>query len=74
MVKIINYLSQKRKPTLLGLGIVSLIMIGYVNHPAGVEISTSIFYLLPVAIVSWCAGRREGGLIALASSGSWYES
>jgi len=72
MEKIIEYLGQQRKPTLLGLGIVSLILIGYVNFLAGVEISTSIFYLLPVAIVSWCAGRREGGLIALAGSVSWY--
>ena len=72
MGKIIDYLSQQRKPTLLGLGIVSLVLIGYVDFLAGVEISISIFFLLPVAIVSWCAGRREGGLIALASSVSWY--
>jgi diguanylate cyclase (GGDEF)-like protein len=72
MGKIIDYLNQQRKSTLLGLGIVSLVMIGYVDFLTGVEISTSIFYLLPVAVVSWCAGRREGGLIALASSVSWY--
>lgn len=72
MLKLINYLSQQTKPTLLGLGIVSVIVIGYLGLLAGVEISTSIFYLLPVAIVSWCAGRREGGLIALASSVAWY--
>jgi diguanylate cyclase (GGDEF)-like protein len=72
MVKIINYFSQLKKSTLLGFGIVSLTTIGYVSFLAGVEISTSIFYLLPIAIVSWCAGRIEGGLIALASSISWY--
>ena len=72
MGKIIDYLNQQKKSTLLGFGIVSLVMIGYVDFLAGVEISTSILYLLPVAIVSWCAGRREGALIALASSVSWY--
>jgi diguanylate cyclase (GGDEF)-like protein len=72
MGKIIDYLNQQKKSTLLALGIVSLTMIGYVDFLAGVEISTSILYLLPVAIVSWCAGRREGALIALASSVSWY--
>ena len=66
MVKIINYFSQLNKSTLLAFGIVSLITTGYIDFLAGVEISTSIFYLLPIAIVSWCAGRIAGGLIALA--------
>jgi diguanylate cyclase (GGDEF)-like protein len=72
MGKIIDYLNQQKKPTLLGLGIVSSIMIGYADFLAGVEVSTSIFYLIPVAIVSWCAGRREGFFIALSSSIAWY--
>ena len=72
MGKIIEYLSQQRKSTLFGLGFVSLVMIGYADFLAGVEVSTSIFYLIPVAIVSWCAGRREGFFIALSSSIAWY--
>ncbi len=72
MVKIIDYLSHQTKSTLMGLGIVSVILIGYAGLLGGVEVSTSIFYLLPVGIVSWCAGRREGGFIALASSVAWY--
>ena len=72
MGKIIDYLSQQNKPTLLGLGIVSLVMIGYAAFLAGVEVSTSIFFLIPVAIVSWCGGRREGFFIALSSSIAWY--
>ena len=72
MIKIINYLCQQPKTDLMGVGIVSVILIGYANHHAGLEISASIFYLLPVALASWCAGRREGGFIALASSVAWY--
>jgi len=72
MIKIINYLSQQTKPTLMGLGIVCVILIGYAGLLAGAEISTSIFYLLPVAIVSWCAGRREGFFITLSSAVAWY--
>lgn len=72
MIKIINYLCRQPKTNLMGMGVVSVILIGYANHHAGLEISASIFYLLPVALVSWCAGRREGGFIALASSVAWY--
>ena len=72
MTKIINYLCQQSKTNILGVGIVGVILIGHANHHAGLEISASIFYLLPVGLASWCAGRREGGFIALASSVSWY--
>jgi len=72
MIKIINYLCLQPKSDLMGMGIVSVILIGYANHLAGLEISASIFYLLPVGLASWCAGRREGGFIALASSVAWY--
>jgi len=72
MTRIINYLCQQPKTDLMGVGIVSVILIGYADHHAGPEISASILYLLPVGLASWCAGRREGGFIALASSVAWY--
>lgn len=72
MIKIIDYLSRQAKSALLGMASIFVILIGYINHLAGVEISVSILYLLPVSLVSWCGGRREGGLIALASSISWF--
>jgi len=72
MIKIINYLCQQPKTDLMGVGIVVVILIGYATPHAGLEISASIFYLLPVSLASWCAGRREGGFIALASSVAWY--
>lgn len=69
---LIDYLNRQDKSRLLGVAIILVILIGYVNHLAGVEISVSILYLLPVSLVSWFVGRREGGFIALASSASWY--
>jgi diguanylate cyclase (GGDEF)-like protein len=72
MEKLVRYVSRLERSTLLGLGIAAAVLIGYANVLAGVEISASIFYLFPVSLVSWCAGRREGVLIALCSSVSWY--
>jgi diguanylate cyclase (GGDEF)-like protein len=68
---LIDYLNRQDKSRLLGVAIIFVILIGYVNHLAGMEISVSILYLLPVSLVSWFVGRREGGFIALASSASW---
>ena len=72
MIKFIKYLGNQPKPDIMAIGIIGIILIGYANHQAGLEFSASIFYLLPVALASWCAGRREGVFIALCSSVSWY--
>jgi len=72
MIRLINYISNQPKSDIMAIGIIGVILIGYANHQAGLEFSASIFYLLPVALVSWCAGRREGVFIALCSSVSWY--
>jgi len=56
----------------MGVAIIFVILIGYINHLAGMEISVSILYLLPVSVVSWFVGRREGGFIVLACLASWY--
>jgi diguanylate cyclase (GGDEF)-like protein len=69
---LIDYLNRQDKSRLLGVAIILVILIGYVNHLAGMEISVSILYLSPVSLVSWFVGRREGGFIALASSASLY--
>ena len=69
---LIHFLNRQDKSRLLGVATIFVILIGYINHLAGVEISTSILYLLPVSLVSWYVGRREGGFTALASSASWF--
>ena len=69
---LIDYLNRQDRSRVLRVAIILVILIGYGNYLAGVEISVSILYLLPVSLVSWFVGRREGGFIALASSASWY--
>jgi len=65
---LIDYLNRQGKSRLLGAAIILVILIGYVNHLAGMEIAVSILYLLPVSLVGWFVGRKEGGFIALVSS------
>jgi diguanylate cyclase (GGDEF)-like protein len=69
---LIDYLKAGSKTCFLGVAIIFVVLIGYINHLSGMEISVSILYLLPVSVVSWFVGRREGGFIALACSASWY--
>jgi len=49
--------------TLLCVGV-----IGVLDYLFGLEISLSIFYLCPVGIASWYAGRKAGAMVALISA------
>lgn len=50
-----------------GVGIV-----GYVDYITGFDVSVSVFYLGPVALAAWYAGRWTGASIGLMSTLSWY--
>jgi diguanylate cyclase (GGDEF)-like protein len=53
------------------LGIVSLALLGVLDHVSGVEISFSIFYLAPIGWVAWVGGRRPAVAIAVAAAIVW---
>jgi diguanylate cyclase (GGDEF)-like protein len=53
----------------VSLGMVAAI--GYVDHLTGVEISFSIFYLLPVAFAFWRGGTGPGVAAAAAGAAAW---
>ncbi|MBI3195524.1 MAG: GAF domain-containing protein [Ignavibacteriae bacterium] len=45
---------------LLALGIFLTLFVGVASHFAGPNISLKLFYLLPIAFVTWYAGRTSG--------------
>jgi diguanylate cyclase (GGDEF)-like protein len=72
MLTIIDPLCRQPKSTLLGIGLFLVLPIGLINYLVGVEVSFSILYLVPVFLVSWCAGRREGLMISMISAVAWF--
>jgi diguanylate cyclase (GGDEF)-like protein len=57
---------------LIALGAVGMVaVIGYIDHLTGVEISFSIFYLLPVAFAFWQGGLWPGVATAVAGAAAW---
>jgi hypothetical protein len=55
--------------TTQGLALVALI--GFLDGISGYEISFSIFYLAPITLVTWQAGRRAGFAVASLSALVW---
>ena len=67
-----DYLERQSKLFFITIGLILVILVGIVDYVTGYEITFSIFYLIPVALVSWYAGRRYGILISFASAISWF--
>jgi len=54
------------------LSISGVLLVAAVDYVTGYEISLSVFYLGPVALAAWYAGRRASTALALLSCVSWY--
>ncbi len=70
--KINNYLEYSPKIVAVLWGIFILIFIGLIDFKINLDISFSIFYLLPIVIPSWFVSKEVGLLMAVLSA--WTES
>lgn len=63
---------RKGQPIAVLLGLASLALVARLDYATGVEISFSIFYLIPVSIVAWYAGLWEGLVMCVICAAGWY--
>ncbi|MBU2464428.1 MAG: GGDEF domain-containing protein [Candidatus Edwardsbacteria bacterium] len=62
---------SRGKKTKIALGILLVIALGAIDYHTGPEWSFSSFYLLPIALVTWCVGLRWGLFISAVSGLTW---
>lgn len=68
---LVEPLGRRSGGRLLVEAIVLVVLLALLDYSTGYELSFSLFYLFPVAIVAWRTGRREVVLIALLSCIGW---
>lgn len=56
----------------VGIGCALVGAIGWADVATGVELALSIFYYVPIAFVTWFAGRRSGVVTAVVAAIVWY--
>ncbi len=66
-----RFLERRSKAAHLVLGAVLLAIMGTVDILTGAELSFSLFYLIPIALITWYAGFGPGALAALAAALIW---
>jgi serine phosphatase RsbU (regulator of sigma subunit) len=72
MNQLINKISELNKPLLFILTSLILLLIGFLDLITGVEVSISIFYLIPIAISSYFINELTGFFVSLLSSVVFY--
>jgi len=67
-----GWLDSRSRWQILALALCLLGGVGFIDYVTGYEISFGLFYLGPVGIAAWCAGRRAGTALAMLSCVVWY--
>jgi len=68
---IVDYLSKLPQSVLIFVGSVMVLLVGILNHMAGPEISSTIFYLIPIVLVTWFTRRSIGFIFSILSALTW---
>lgn len=71
MMKLNESAKKVGKPVWLGLGLILLGGVAYLDYITGIELSLSLFYLLPISLIAWTVSERYGLVFAFLSSGIW---
>ena len=64
-------ISKRAKVSWTMVGLVVTAFVGWLDLITGYEVSFSVFYLVPIGLVTWIAGRPGGILISVASTITW---
>jgi diguanylate cyclase (GGDEF)-like protein len=67
-----RHLDRLARAEILALAGCGILIVGGVDYLTGYEVAMSLFYLGPVAVAAWYAGRWTGFTIAVLSCVSWY--
>jgi len=70
MFKAFNIRIPLRYYAIVG-GLILILLVGWIDRLTGFNYELSIFYILPIFLLTWFAGRPWGFLASIASAGAW---
>ena len=71
-MKLLDYLSRRHRVEIILLGYALTLVIGWADFVTGPVVALMLFYLIPLFMVAWYAGRWHGLCLALVSGLLWY--
>jgi diguanylate cyclase (GGDEF)-like protein len=67
----VRFLEKQPWHFVMTVGSILILALGFVDFWVGPEISFSLFYLIPLFLITWYAGRWPGFVAALLGAGTW---
>ncbi|MCI0448881.1 MAG: sensor histidine kinase [Chlorobi bacterium] len=67
----LDYLNITGKSKVFFIGFILLALIGSIDFITGVEISFSVFYLIPISIVTWYSNKNLGLILSVLGTAMW---
>src|ERR671933_1030564 len=67
-----NYLGNKPKYVSIAWGVILFILISGIDYQVKPEISLSIFYLLPISLITWFVRKEAGFVACILSAIAWF--
>lgn len=67
-----RWLDQASGAAVAASGLAVVAVIGAADLATGAELSSSVFYAMPVALAAWYGSPPLGVLLCVAASGTWY--
>ena len=61
-----------RAAEIFALAVAAIAVIGIIDHDTGQDLSVVLFYLLPIYLAAWYAGRGTGLAAAFTATIAWY--
>jgi diguanylate cyclase (GGDEF)-like protein len=69
--KPLNFLKKQSKPFWIVTGLALIVIIGIVDFLTEIEFTVSLFYMLPILLITWVAGRWPGIMASVLSTLVW---
>jgi diguanylate cyclase (GGDEF)-like protein len=71
MMKVIKIFEKLSKPAWVIGGLALLCGVGILDYLTGPDLSFSLFYIIPIAILAWVTNSQVGIVISILSAGIW---
>lgn len=72
--RLLTSLESLKKGWLATISVGVVLVLGLIDYITGFELSFSFFYLLPITIVAWTAGRQAGLAFSVLCASIWFTS
>lgn len=70
-MKVLESLEKQKMPLLVFAGFILIGIIGFIDYWTGYEFAFSVFYVLPISLITWVASQRSGFTASIVSAVVW---